>query len=199
MSLLAAAASGSTSECRLLLEAGGDVGERDEDGYTPLLSAVQKGHTEVCELLLEVGGDVEERSPVTLWTSLHYAAINGNERIVKLLLSHKADVNSRGKLEATPLHLASQEGHLASVVAFLKAGADPLLPQYDGALPIHLAAKKNHTEVVRILIESTKCSPDQVGHISQSIDHRSNAAYELIITIHSSSSSLFPLAARHKG
>ena len=60
------------------------------------------------------------------------------------------------------LHLASQEGHLASVVALLQAGADPLLPAIKGALPIHLAAQNNHGEVVRILIEQGGCSFDQV-------------------------------------
>ena len=54
MSLLASARSGSTSECRQLLEAGGDVGERDEDGFTPLLEAAYSGHPKVCELLLEL-------------------------------------------------------------------------------------------------------------------------------------------------
>ena len=108
---------------------------------------------------------MDEREPITLFTPLHYAAGFGHERIIKLRLSHKADVNSRDKTESTPLHCASQEGHLASVVALLQAGADELLPQHDGALPIHLAAMNNHTEVVRILIESTKCSPDQVRHV----------------------------------
>ena len=91
-----------------------------------------------------------------------------------MLLSHKADVNSRDKTGFTPLLAASQEGHLASVVALLQAGADPLLPQDDGGLPIHKAAAKNHHEVVRILIEKGGCSPDQVRHTAlQSIDHGS--------------------------
>ena len=59
--MLAAAASGSTSECTLLLEACGDVGERDRDGFTPLLLAAYFGHAEVCELLLERGkANIEE-------------------------------------------------------------------------------------------------------------------------------------------
>ena len=62
----------------------------------------------------------------------------------------------------TPLDAASQEGHLASVVALLQAGADPLLPAIHGTLPIHQAAKDNHPEVVRILIEQGGCSIDQV-------------------------------------
>ena len=147
--------------------------------------AADKGHTEVCELLLANGSDLEERTSSTLQTALHLAATYGHQSLLELLLSHKADVNSRDRTGSTPLHLASQEGHLASVVALLQAGADPLLPAIDGALPIHKAAQHNHTEVVRILIESTKCSPDQVRHVTplQSIDHRSNAAYELFIII----------------
>ena len=136
-----------------------------------LLYAAAKGFVSMCRQLLAAGGDVEERSPRILATPLHLAATYGHQRIIQLLLSHKADVNSRSRTEATPLHLASQEGHLASVVTLLQAGADPLLPKHDGQLPIHLAAQRNHVEVVRILIEQGGCSPDQVRHTAlQSID-----------------------------
>ena len=127
-----------------------------------LLAAACKGSVSMCSLLLAAGGDVEERDPQTLFTPLHCAAGLGHERIIQLLLSHKADVNSRSRTEATPLHCASQEGHLASVVTLLQAGADPLLPARDGALPIHMAAQCNHPEVVRILIEQGDCNIDQV-------------------------------------
>ena len=141
-----------------------------------LLYAAREGLTSMCELLLAAGSDVEERVPITQFTPLHEAAFYGQERIIQLLLSHKADVNSRCRLEATPLHCASQQGHLAFVVTLLQAGADPLLPDEDGFLPIHKAAEKNHAEVVKILIEEGGCSPDQVRHTAlQSIDHISNS------------------------
>ena len=86
------------------------------------------------------------------------------------------DVNIRNRIGGAPLHCASQEGHLASVVTLLQAGADPLLHNKDGFLPIHLSAIKNHHEVVRILIEEGGCSPDQVRHTAlQSLDHLSNS------------------------
>ena len=99
---------------------------------------------------------------ICLFSSVHFAAINGHESIIQLLLSHKADVNSRSSLEVTPLFLASQGGHLASVLTLLQAGADPLLADVKGTLPIHIAAIFNHSEVVRILIVEGRCSPDQV-------------------------------------
>ena len=92
--------------------------------------------------------------------------------------------NSRNRTEATPLLCASQEGHLASVVKLLQAGADPLLPDRNGFLPIHKAAGKNHAEVVKILIEKGGCSPDQVRHTAlQSIDHLYNSFIVKIIII----------------
>ena len=136
-----------------------------------LLNAAPEGSTSRCRQLLAAGSDVGERKPQAMLTPLHKAAVFGHARIIQLLLSHKADVNSRSRIEFTPLHCASQEGHLASVVTLLQAGADPLLPQVDGALPIHLAAARNHPEAVKILIEQGGCSPDQVRHTAlQSID-----------------------------
>ena len=161
--LLAASYYGHTEVCKLLLETGKvNVKETTPVGFTPLLVAVQKGHTEVCELLLANGSDLEETQPDTQFTALHYAAIVGNQSVLELLLSHKANVNSRERRGWTALQFASQEGHLASVVALLQAGADPLLPTIDGALPIHQAANRNHPEVVRILIGQSGCSIDQV-------------------------------------
>ena len=89
---MAAAKSGSTSECRLLLEAGGDVGETDEDGYTPLLLAAYFGHPEVCELLLERGkANVEETNSLGN-TALKLAAMESHVSTVALLLSKGAKV-----------------------------------------------------------------------------------------------------------
>ena len=137
-----------------------------------LLYAAPNGDTSLCKQLIAYGKlcgyDVGEREPDTLSTPLHLAALFGHEKIIQLLLSHnshnKADVNSRNRIEATPLHCASTEGHIVSVVTLLQAGADPLLTDNYGQLPIHAAARNNKFEVVRILIEQGGCSPDQVRH-----------------------------------
>ena len=164
-SLIAAVQLGDTEVCKLLLKSGkANVNEKTPKGLPLLHVAVQYGHAEVCELLLANGSDLKETEPHTLNNALHEAAITGHKRIIQLLLSHKVDVNSRNRRGATPLLLASQEGHVASVVSLLQAGADPLLPTHNGALPIDQAAQKNQSEVVRILIEQGGCSPDQVRH-----------------------------------
>ena len=159
-----AATEGHTSTVALLLSRGARVDTRNKDGCTPLLAAVQKGFTKVCKLLLAAGSDVREKTSITMFTPLHLAVIYGHEKIIQLLFSHKAIINSKNKTGGTPLLFASQQGQLASVVTLLQAGADPFLSDVDGSLPIHRAASECQSEVVRILIEDMGCSPDQVTH-----------------------------------
>ncbi|CRG90969.1 hypothetical protein PISL3812_08017 [Talaromyces islandicus] len=56
--------------------------------------------------------------------ALHRAVITGNEDIVKVLLQHQADVNSRDKNGRTALDLAIDVGHVAIVQILLAHGAD---------------------------------------------------------------------------
>lgn len=149
----------------LLLTRGAKADVKDKDGFTPLLDACEKGFAEICKQLIVAGSDVGDRIHPTLWTPLHYAAINGYERVIQVLLSYKADVNAREWMGATPLHCASQEGHCAAVETLLEGGADPLQPDKKGALPIHAAAQNNHNDSVKILMELGKCSPDQVSKL----------------------------------
>ena len=119
--LLAAAQNGYIEVCKLLLKTGKvNLKETTPDGFTPLLLAVQNGHTDVCELLLANGSDLEDSHLDTLDTALQSVALDGNDSLLQLLLSYKANVNSRDKNGFTPLHVASQEGHLASVHSWKK-------------------------------------------------------------------------------
>ncbi|MDP7240452.1 MAG: HisA/HisF-related TIM barrel protein [Dehalococcoidia bacterium] len=57
----------------------------------------------------------------------------------------------------TPLHWASEGGHLEVVKALLEAGADTDLADGDGATPLHYASHPSeggHVEVVKALLEA---------------------------------------------
>jgi ankyrin repeat protein len=53
-------------------------------------------------------------------TALHWAAGNGLEEEVRLLLEHKADVDTKTVSEKTALYLEAKNGHEASVQLLLK-------------------------------------------------------------------------------
>jgi ankyrin repeat protein len=42
---------------------------------------------------------------------LHFAAQNGHDDVVVLLLAKKAELNAKAKGGATPMHLAMLQGH----------------------------------------------------------------------------------------
>jgi Ca2+-binding EF-hand superfamily protein len=59
------------------------------------------------------------------WTALHYAAYQGHELLVQLLLDSRADVNRTNDLGFTALFYAAQRGHVDICRTLLEAGADP--------------------------------------------------------------------------
>ena len=125
-----------------------DVNYSDFD----IVKAVQYGATARVRELVEGGYDVNLPDNDTI-TLLHWAAINNRSEIVKYLLEKNAKVDSiGGDLNSTPLHWATRQGHLASVVLLMNAGANPLLQDAEGCSPIHLAAQFGHTAVVAYLI-----------------------------------------------
>ena len=79
----------------------------------------------VVELLLARGANKEHRN-VSDYTPLSLAASGGYVSIIKLLLSHEAEINSRtgSKLGISPLMLAAMNGHTAAVKLLLDMGSD---------------------------------------------------------------------------
>ncbi|KAH0538358.1 hypothetical protein FGG08_005053 [Glutinoglossum americanum] len=115
---------------------------------------------------------------------LSYAAENGHEAVVKLLIEAKADVNAKDEYRVTPLSLVAQEGrgavadakadvnakdkyrvtplllaaqvgHEAVVKLLIEAKADVnVKDNYDGRTPLSWAAQRGHEAVVKLLIEA---------------------------------------------
>ena len=80
---------------------------------------------QVVELLLSRGANKEHRN-VSDYTPLSLAASGGYVNIIKLLLSHGAEINSRtgSKLGISPLMLAAMNGHTQAVKLLLDMGSD---------------------------------------------------------------------------
>ena len=91
------------------LEAGADLGARDESGWTPLHYAASVGCPDVVTALLEAGANLEARADDSL-TPLHAASV-GNTEAVKVLLEAEADLEARvaGPRCLTPLRSGTLE------------------------------------------------------------------------------------------
>jgi ankyrin repeat protein len=96
-----------------------------------------------------------ERPPHLSGTSLHYAAICGFHVTTKYLINeHSLDINARGVYkESTPLHQASDKGHVEVVRVLLEHGADVTAQNEDELTPLHRASRSGREEIVRVLLE----------------------------------------------
>ena len=79
-----------------------------------------------------------------LWTPLDCAAANGHARVIKELVSAKAEIEPTDKLKITPLHLAAKEGHVTAVETLIKHGANIGLRDQRGFNALDWAIEKGH-------------------------------------------------------
>ena len=87
-------------------------------GYTPLACATQRGIVELVQVLIEAGGADVNFPSTRLETALYLAALEGHAAIVKLLISHGADIDLPATEAAqTPLMVC---GNLMAEIYFFK-------------------------------------------------------------------------------
>src|SRR5215510_3296569 len=77
----------------------------DEDGRTPLMHAVlsEKGDAALVKSLVDRGADPNLPDKEQRWTTLHFAARDQKEEIVRALLDSGANVNVSNVFGNTPL------------------------------------------------------------------------------------------------
>ncbi len=88
-------------------------------------------------------------------TALHQAAVNGNINVLKLLLSHGAQVNSFNSLNETPLHFAARFGQLSALKVLIAHGARlNEKSKHTKDTPLLAAAESGHENIIRVLLDA---------------------------------------------
>ncbi|MCJ1357990.1 MAG: hypothetical protein MMC33_007988 [Icmadophila ericetorum] len=85
---------------------------------------------------------------------LLWAARNGHESSVKILLDEGANVAAKNNEGVTALYWAAANGYASIVILLLKKGANCRPKDKIGWTPMHRATFNGHKDVVRILIEN---------------------------------------------
>ena len=148
---------------QVLLANKADVNDLDGNRFTPLVLAIQKGAVAVAATLLAQGADPNilcgldrgfgNRTPTG--TALHFAVTRGDEAIVALLLTNRADVTLRNQNGESALDRAASGNWPVIAGQLIAAGADvnAVGPDNQGGLTsLHRAAQVSR-EMVALLLE----------------------------------------------
>jgi ankyrin repeat protein len=168
--LVFATRQGDMQSVKYLVEAGADVNEVTEFGWSPLLTATQNRYYQIGKYLLDHGADPNIANKGG-WSPLYIATDNRNIEggdypvrkadmdhleFIKLLLDKGADPNLRMKSStetrtiftnqwlheegATPFLRAAQSGDLTLMKILLAHGADPNIATDEGVTPLMVAS-----------------------------------------------------------
>ena len=86
-------------------------------------------------------------------TPLSWAAENGREAVVKLLLEKGAELETKSSSNLTPLLQAAENGHEAVVKLLLEKGAELETKDFSSQTPLSRAVENGHEAVVKLLLE----------------------------------------------
>jgi ankyrin repeat protein len=147
LALISASGHGQMAVVRQMIDANADVNAKDADGQTALMLASQHGHLQVAEFLLANKAEF----------NLYDVAARGDVERAGALLAGDPDRISRKDAQdcykgETPLHWASQHGHLNVAELLVAKKAEVNARDDKGDTPLHSAAKYGHKEVAEFLL-----------------------------------------------
>ena len=121
-------------------------------GDSPVADAAMRDDVAAVRALLADGADVNAPRGDGM-TGLHWAALNANVEIARLLVGAGADLEAATRIGAhTPLHVAGREGSGEIVAVLAEAGANVAAVTETGATPLHFAAASGDVLAVTALL-----------------------------------------------
>lgn len=130
-----------------------DIARFDKNGLNALHYAIIGGHCDIVEYLLDNFKEISiNQSDADMFSPLHMAALNGDSRMVKLLLGKRANVQFMNRQKHTPLHLAAQKGYTDIINLLIEHGANVNAHDLHDCSPLSLAILSCHEDAAEVLI-----------------------------------------------
>lgn len=113
----------------------------------------QTKHFNTISSLLQSNPDMVHARDSNQFTPLFHACSKGNNTLVKLLLNHKADIDSQNnRFKDSPLMIAATNGHTSVVYTLLQRKAFVNIQAANGNTPLHNATGYCRKDIVEMLL-----------------------------------------------
>ena len=140
-----AARDGRERSIEALMELGVSPDAAMSNGALALHLAAHNGNTACARLLAGRVRNID--APATnLWET------NELERANRILSNGQRDPTLRVKVDWTPLHFATAEGHIETIHALIEAGANPVARTANDDTPLHLAIREKQELAAKALV-----------------------------------------------
>jgi uncharacterized protein len=134
-----------------------DLEKQDPAGENAMMMAALNDDAVLVNMLIAKDAEVNKKG----WSPLHYAATNGHDDVVKLLLDHSAYVDAGSPNGTTPLMMAARGGHLSTVKLLLDEGADLRVKNQIGMTAVDFANQYHEKDVAEGLAARLASMPPQ--------------------------------------
>ncbi|CAJ1952682.1 unnamed protein product [Sphenostylis stenocarpa] len=164
-----AASKGHNEIVALLLENGADMNSRNYCGQTALMQACRYGHWEVVQTLMLYRCNVLKADYLSGRTALHFAAINGHARCIRLVV---ADFVPSAPFETLQIHADAEsdrsnvknKNEQSLLSKFVNKTADA------GITALHMAALNGYFDCVQLLLDLDANVSAATFHYGTSMD-----------------------------
>lgn len=145
-----AAEHGHVEALKVLIEAGIDINQANNQGETPAFIAARNGYGGVLQLLIQHGANL--RTPNVLGATPAFAAAGaGQVDALKLLIAQQVNLEEQNLLSETPIYNAASSGHEKVIELLIEQNVDINKPNRDGFTPVFIAVFYRHEEALKAL------------------------------------------------
>jgi ankyrin repeat protein len=116
-------------------------------------------------------------------TPLSYAAENGHEAIVQLLLDTSTEADSRDKDGQTPLSYAAENGHKTIVQLLLDRRAEADSRDEYGLTPLSYAARNGYEAIVQLLLDTNAQADSRSKDGRTPLSYAAESGHEVIVQL----------------
>ncbi|CAL5407787.1 unnamed protein product [Camellia sinensis] len=165
-----AAAKGHNEIVALLLDNGADVNSRNYCGQTALMQACRYGHWEVVQTLLLFNCSVTRADYLSGRTALHFAAVNGHVRCMRLVVADfvRSDpfesINAQTNCDRDNDSNMKSKYDQSALSKFVNKAAD------GGITALHMAALNGYFDCVQLLLDLRANVSSVTFHYGTSMD-----------------------------
>lgn len=140
---------------------------------------LQDGEAQIVSDLVAAGGELGTYGDIDGMTPFHYAAYNGQAKVVAAMIAAGASLHWGAGIKATALHVAAERGHVEVCRVLLGAGASPRLVDGKRRTPVVCAAQAGHGDVVHLFLGHPKLlfTGLELAEVLKGLAYRSQPQY----------------------